>query len=136
MPPNLRRLVTYAICGGCGVALDFVMYTGLVRLGVWYQFANLSSYLCGTILSFFLNRSFTFNVQDAPFRRFISFLAVAGLGYTVSSALLWALVEKLEVNAISAKAITLIVVFGVQYTLNSLLTFRKRLAVGAGNDRY
>ena len=125
LPAPLRRLVLYAICGGGGVLLDLTSYTLLVTLGVWYQFANVIGYALGTMLSFILNRSITFGVLDAPVRRFMSFASVALVGYAASSVVLWALVEQVHLNALIAKVITLGVVLVTQFTLNTLVTFRR-----------
>ncbi len=128
LPPPLRRLVLYAICGGGGVLLDFAAYTLLVTAGVWYQLANAIGYALGTILSFLLNRSITFGVLDAPVRRFMSFAGVALVGYLASSVVLWALVEQAHVNVLIAKVATLGVVLITQFTLNSIITFRRGAA--------
>lgn len=128
MPPGLRKLLLYAICGGSGVALDFGAYTLLVAGGIWYQAANIVGYALGTCLSFFLNRAITFGVKDAPVRRFLSFVSVAAFGYLVSSGLLWALVELARVDAIPAKVLTLVAVLAIQFSLNSLITFRSSVS--------
>lgn len=124
LPTGLRKLVLYAICGGSGVVLDFGAYALLVAGGVWYQIANIVGYALGTCLSFFLNRAITFGVKDAPVRRFLSFMSVAAFGYLVSSGLLWMLVELARVDAILAKILTLVAVLVIQFSLNSLITFR------------
>lgn len=125
LPAGLRQLFLYAICGGSGVALDFGAYALLVAGGVWYQIANIVGYALGTSLSFFLNRAITFGVKDAPVRRFLSFIIVAAFGYLVSSGLLWMLVDLANVDAILAKILTLVAVLAIQFSLNSLITFRR-----------
>lgn len=124
VPPAFRKLVLYAVCGGCGVLLDLGVYTGLVMMGVWYQMANLAGYASGTLLSFVLNRAITFQVKDAPLRRLGMFIMVAVAGYTVSTGVLWLLVEQLGVGPLLSKLVTLVIVLALQFTLNSLITFR------------
>lgn len=123
-PESLRKLVLYAMCGGSGVALDFITYALLVQIGIWYQAANIVGYALGTLLSFVLNRAITFKVMDAPARRLAVFLSVALVGYSLSFAALWLLIEQLHVGELLAKAATLILVLIVQFSLNSLITFR------------
>ena len=130
LPPGLRRLFLYALCGGSGVVLDFAAYSLLVMGGAWYQLANIVGYALGTVLSFFLNRAITFGVMDAPVRRFMSFAGVAFIGYLISSVILWALVEQAHVNPLIAKIITLGVVLITQFTLNSVVTFRRSAKAG------
>lgn len=124
LSPGLRKLVLYAICGGSGVALDFLAYSLLVVGGVWYQFANIIGYALGTCLSFFLNRAITFGVRDAPVRRFLSFISVAAFGYLISTGLLWAMVEMFRLDPLLSKILTLFAVLVIQFSLNSILTFR------------
>lgn len=124
LSPGLRKLVLYALCGGSGVALDFLVYSLLVIGGTWYQFANIIGYALGTCLSFFLNRAITFGVRDAPVRRFLSFISVAAFGYLVSTGVLWTLVDAFHLDPVISKVVTLFVVLAIQFTLNSLLTFR------------
>ncbi|HVV34063.1 MAG TPA: GtrA family protein [Vitreimonas sp.] len=124
-PPGLRQFLTYAVCGGMGVALDFGVYTLLVQAGLFYQIANVISYGCGTLLSFALNRAITFRVMDAPLRRLATFFAVAGAGYALSSLSLYAMVELLHLGKLVAKAASIIVVVLTQYTLNARITFKK-----------
>jgi putative flippase GtrA len=123
--PGLRQFLTYAFCGGMGVALDFGVYTLLAHIGLFYQIANLISYACGTLLSFALNRAITFRVMDAPLRRLAAFFAVAAAGYALSSLSLYAMVEWLHLDKFAAKAISIIVVVLTQYTLNARITFKK-----------
>lgn len=135
LPPGLRRFVLYALCGGSGVALDFATYSTLVWLGLYYQGANAVGYASGTVLSFILNRRFTFGVRDAPWRRFAMFVGVAFVGYGLSSATLWLLVSRLHVPPIPAKAATLALVLVVQFSLNSIVTFAAATARAAGNPQ-
>jgi len=125
LPAGLRQFLTYAFCGGMGVALDFGVYTLLVHGGWFYQGANIISYACGTLLSFILNRAITFRVMDAPLRRLATFFAVAAAGYVLSSASLYAMVELMHWDKLIAKAISIVVVVLTQYTLNSRVTFKK-----------
>lgn len=131
LSPGLRKFVLYAICGGSGVALDFLVYSLLVIGGVWYQLANIAGYALGTCLSFVLNRAITFGVRDAPVRRFASFLAVAAFGYLVSTVLLWAMVEVIHLDPVVSKILTLFAVLAIQFTLNSLVTFRSTSTVSS-----
>jgi putative flippase GtrA len=124
LPAPLRRFALYALCGGSGVALDFCVYAVLVSLGLWYQAANIVGYAAGTLLSFVLNRAITFRVMDAPLRRLASFLAVAAIGYGVSSGALWLLIERMAFNQLLAKAAVLVLVVIIQFGINSAVTFR------------
>ena len=108
------------------MALDFTTFSALVYFGVNYQAANAVGYGGGTVLSFILNRRYTFAVRDAPWRRFALFASVALIGYSLSSAVLWLLVSHIRLPPIPAKLITLALVLAVQFGLNSTVTFQSR----------
>lgn len=124
LPPQLRRFVLYAFCGGLGASLDTLTFWVLNSAGLWYQAANIAGYAAGTALSFTLNRTITFKVYDAPLRRLATFFAVACVGYFSSAATLWLLIERFSLPALAAKVASLVVVVAVQFSLNSLVTFR------------
>jgi putative flippase GtrA len=129
--PRIRQFVLYAVCGGSGVCLDLCVYTGLIWLHVNYQLANAAGYLAGTLLSFALNRHFTFQTYDKTMRRLGLFAATALVGYLVSSALLWGLVSVLGWNPLWAKLATLVVVLILQFSLNRAITFRSPASISS-----
>lgn len=122
---NNQKLITYAFFGGTGVLSDIGIYTLLISMGLNYQIANASGYLTGTLLSFFLNRHYTFKVKDKIVKRLMSFLLVAFVGYLSSAFLLYVLVERLSMDAILAKISTLFFVLIIQFTLNKKITFKE-----------
>jgi dolichol-phosphate mannosyltransferase len=126
LPPVAQRFLIYALCGVAAVTLDFAVYSLLLRLGVHYQVANLIGATCGLLLSFTLNRTFTFRVLDAPWRRFAIFAAIGSVGYLLGSATLHVLVEIVHLNAYIAKALSMIIVVVSQFSLNSIITFKPR----------
>jgi putative flippase GtrA len=123
---RLRSFCLYVICGGGGVLVDFCLFALLINFGINYQFANACGYLAGTLLSFVLNRRFTFQVFDDPYGRLFKFLSVAMTGFLASWGLIVVLVEMLSIPPLAAKLIVLVVVVVLQFTLNSLWTFKAR----------
>lgn len=122
--PKFRQFTFYAICGGTGVTIDLTCYSALVFSGVEYQLANAVGYAAGTLVSFFLNRHFTFKTYDRTMRRLAMFLATAGIGYAISSTMLWTFVGLLNIHPIPSKLMTLIVVLAFQFLINRAVTFR------------
>lgn len=125
--PDIRQFVLYAICGGAGVMVDLTCYAVLLHQEITgYQGANLAGYFMGTMISFALNRHFTFQAYDKPVRRLGLFLGVAFTGYLVSSVLLWLQIGQLGFHPIAAKLATLFVVLVLQFSINRAVTFRTR----------
>lgn len=117
------QFLLYCICGGIGVSTDYLVYYLSIQSGLWYQSANVLGYLCGTIISFCLNRIITFKARDKVAQRFAIFLAVAAVGFTASAIMLWFLVGSTGVDEKIAKLLTLPVVVVIQFMLNRRITF-------------
>jgi putative flippase GtrA len=123
------QFLLYCLCGGLGVTTDYAVFWLAVTGGAWYQAANALGYLAGTLVSFALNRVLTFKQRDRVGQRLAMFLAVAGLGFASSAALLWLLVDLAHLDARIAKLLTLPVVVVLQFSLNRRFSFR---AAGGG----
>lgn len=117
------QFLLYCLCGGIGVASDYLIYYLALEFGLWYQTANVFGYLSGTVVSFILNRKITFGVHDKVPRRLALFLGVAAIGFSTSALLLWLLVDVMSVDAKIAKLLTLPVVVVIQFTMNRRITF-------------
>jgi putative flippase GtrA len=123
------QFILYCVCGGVGVTTDFAIYWLAVQGGLWYQSANGLGYLAGTLMSFALNRIFTFGMRDRVLQRLASFLGVAAVGFGMSALMLWILVQLMQVDALVAKLITLPLVVILQFSLNRRLTFQSKNSV-------
>lgn len=121
---NNKKLISYAFFGGMGVISDLGLYTILIYLTINYQIANTVGYGIGTLISFFLNRHYTFNVKDKILKRLVSFFGVALIGYVSSAILLYILVSILNMEQMLSKVITLVFVLVIQFTLNKKITFK------------
>ena len=120
-----QQFIKYAFFGGIGVLSDITLYALFIILGINYQIANAAGYLIGTLLSFILNRHYTFDVKDYMFKRLITFLSIASVGYICSAFLLYIFVQLVGIHAILAKVLTLGLVLMIQFTLNKRITFKK-----------
>lgn len=118
------QFFVYCMCGGLGVSTDYALYYLCLLGGVWYQYANGLGYLAGTLLSFSLNRIFTFAKRDRVLQRLGMFLTVAAIGFAASALILWLLVDLAGLDARWAKLITLPMVVVLQFGLNSRITFK------------
>ena len=122
---NNQQLVKYGIIGCLCVGIDFFTYWLLLQIiKVPYLYANIISVHCGIFTSFFLNRHFTFKVKNKTLLRFISFYIIGIIGLAISSGLLILFVEKIELNELVSKAITVIIVALIQFLLNKYISFR------------
>ena len=120
-----KQLIKYGIIGCFCAGLDFIIYWLLVQIVTMpYLFANVISVHCGILTSFFLNRHFTFKVKNKTLLRFISFYVVGITGLAISSGLLVIFIEKIGLNELISKALTVIVVAIIQFMLNKYISFK------------
>ena len=60
-----RQFLLYCLIGGCGVTLDFLVYSLLLQTAALdYQAASAAGCASGMLLSFFLNAHFNFKTRD------------------------------------------------------------------------
>jgi putative flippase GtrA len=121
-----RQFILYCAIGASGAALDFLIYSLLLKAAALnYQAANAAGYASGTLLSFFLNAYCNFKTRDRLALRLISFCTVALIGYAASAGTLYMLVARFGLDKYLSKLLTLAVVVALQYNLNRLISFRK-----------
>ena len=125
---RLWKICRYCISGGTGAITDFLLYSLLIwALSLNYLVANLISFTCGTLVTYYLQKNWTFryggNDAAAVFRRFI--LAVIGT-YALNSLLLFTFVDLLHLNVYLAKVLQIILSTIWGYSINSLYVFREK----------
>ncbi len=119
-----KHFIKYCLIGVCGVSLDFLIFYILTqKLGLFYQYANIISTICGITNNFFFNTFWNFKKTEKLLIRFIMFFSVGMLGMLLSAFCLYIFIETLLIPSIIAKAITILIITMVQFTLNSLFTF-------------
>lgn len=122
-----RPLIIYGIIGALSAGLDFVIYLFLTGyFSINYLVANVISVHCGIICSFILNRQFNFKIKDKTIMRFMSFYGVGLFGLTLSFCFLYLLVDIVNINTITSKLVTIIIVALVQFILNKTITFKTK----------
>lgn len=121
-----KQFLFYCVIGASGVALDFGIYTALVKNNLLvYQAANAAGYGSGTLFSFIFNARFNFCVKDKIALRLASFFGIAFLGWIASAALLNLLIGRYGLDKYHSKLAALVVIVFLQYNLNRLLSFRR-----------
>ena len=119
-----RQLILYGIIGSFSAFLDFLVYTALVSMGLFYIHANCISVLVGIGSSFLLNRHFNFKVKDAVLRRFVIFLIIGLAGLLLSNLVLYSCIEWMVLDKLVSKLLSIILVALFQFVLNKYITFK------------
>ena len=105
-----RSLLLYGMIGGGAVIIDvglFWLIDHATSISVTVN--NAVSIFVAMVYSFLMNAHFNFKTTSNLLPRFISFMGVTGVGFLISTAIIWLLLPA---------------VFIVQFLLNSRLTFK------------
>jgi len=128
--------IRYLIVGGFNTLLDFIILFGLVALGLDKIPANYISTTITMVISFFLNKEFTFKSEDkATKRQFIIFIVVTATGLWIIQPIVILFVANLlaqtDLNDPSilfiSKIIATVASLIWNYLLYSRLVFKKKV---------
>ena len=117
---STRTLLRFATVGAITTALDVSLFAGLTAAAVAAPLANVSSYSCSLLLSYNLNRSWTFSVGGSRLQ-VMKFAVSMVTGLLISTVLVAVL--SMTIPAIYAKFISVPVVFVWNYFAARLWVF-------------
>lgn len=103
---------------GCAVIFG-CMYLG----GLTPELSNLAGYLVGLLMSYFLNRYFTFRSIQRCSTEFVRFVLVFLAAYSANLIMLVVLVRGLGIHAALSQVFAGVVYIGTTYLLNKRFVF-------------
>ncbi|ASJ62920.1 GtrA family protein [Sinorhizobium meliloti] len=118
---SVDRLMRFATVGAITTALDFVLFIGLITVGAASVPANVLSYSCGILVSYGLNRSWTFRARHSHIQA-LKFILGTLTSLAISTCLV-ALMANLSAPPL-AKIASVPVVFAWNYLVARLWVFR------------
>ena len=65
----MSRLIRFGLTGALTTTLSYVVFVGLIRLGMYYEAASAASWALGLVVGFAINRRFTFGISGADRRK-------------------------------------------------------------------
>jgi putative flippase GtrA len=117
-----RQPLRFALVGGVNTALDLTLFTGLTTLvALSPERANVISYGAGILLSFVLNRKWTFESNGEVAEQFTRFIVVSLAALLLSTFLVGGLVQIMP--AVVAKILSLPVMFLWSYSMTRRFVF-------------
>ena len=119
----IRRFGVYCVVGACAFAADYSLFLLLISSGINTYLANAVGITAGIVVSFTLNRRYNFRKSDALALRASKFIIVAFTGMAVSTVSIMLLLSVGE-DVRVAKAVSMVLIFGMQFLANALWTFR------------
>lgn len=131
MKPISGTQVRFGVVGVLNTAVDALGYALLATLGVPMFVANFISTTAGMLLSFTLNRNFTFRAKDGDIRRqAVLFFAVTAFGlWVVHAAVIFAVTKLFPgINVLIPKLGAIAVGMVWNYVLYKKVVFRQAAA--------
>jgi len=85
---TLVQFLSYNAVGIVNTIVGFGIVFGMMLLGASASVSNMVGYGIGSVVSYFLNKRYTFNVEQNSKSMAIKFFAVLGVAYLINFAVL------------------------------------------------
>ena len=124
--PLLNNIVRFGLVGALVTGLVYVAFIGLLELGVHYLVAAAIGWALGVMISYVLNRSFTFGVRKPPeAKEFGAFMATYLLQLVLGQFTYWVLMGVLHLGPSVAFAANLVFTASVSFVFMRWVVFRR-----------
>lgn len=104
------QFIRYAIVGLTANLLLYLGYLGLTAVGTGHKIAMTLLYATGVLLTFIVNRSWSFSHRGMIHAAFTRYLIAYALGYLLNLSLLWLAVDLLHLPHRGVQAAAIVVV--------------------------
>lgn len=120
----MRQLLKFAMVGVLNTALGYAVIFGcMYLLGLGAVVSNVLGYAVGLVVSYSLNRSFTFRSSGARRAEMIRFVAIFLLAYLANLGVLVLLIRRFGWHEGVAQVIAGVVYFGLSFVFNKYYVF-------------
>jgi putative flippase GtrA len=119
----------FVVVGASNTLISFVVYIGLLRIGVPYLGAGAFAFMIGAINGYVLNSRWTFGSADAWKAR-VRYVVVQIGGLALTSVLLWNLVSVAAIGRVVAYALVIPAVTVATFAANRGWAFKTATADG------
>lgn len=136
-PPDsahvLVQFVKFGIVGVSNTLLTLLVYTALLKLGVWYLAASAIGFICGAANGFLWNRRWTFRGHVGDSLTPVRWAVVQSCGLGIDEGLLYLLVHDAQVDKLLAQVLATVVVTISTFVVNRAWTFRPHPGIEAAH---
>jgi putative flippase GtrA len=120
----MKQFSRFLLVGFANTALGYAVIFGCMYLGgLTAELSNAVGYLVGLVVSYFLNRHFTFRSARRRSTEFVRFVIVFLTAYTTNLLVLIVLVRGLEIHAALSQVVAGAAYIGTAYLLNKRYVF-------------
>ena len=125
---NWLQLARFCAVGASGYVVNLVVYTLLLKgAGLHYLLAATGSFLVAVTNNYTWNRLWTFRGQRGHIAyQGLRFLVVSTIALVANLAMLYLLVQQLDVGKVLAQAIAIVLVTPLNFVGNKLWSFGRR----------
>jgi putative flippase GtrA len=121
----MSRFPRFLLVGVANTALGYAVIFSCMYLGGFSpELSNVVGYAVGFLVSYFLNRHFTFRSAQRRSTEFVRFGVVFLVAYTANLGVLIVLVRTLEIHPGLSQLIAGVIYIGTAYMLNKHYVFR------------
>lgn len=127
--PLLNSILRFGLVGGFVTGMVYLLFIGLLKLGVHYLLASGAGWAAGIGISYLLNRTFTFAVPDrARPKEFGVFVGGALLQLGLGLGCYWVLMGLLGLGPTVSFVINLVFTATFSFVFMRWVVFRRRHA--------
>lgn len=124
---NLIQLIKFALVGFSNAVVLFLVYNGLLLLGVNYQIAYAIGFILSVLNAYFWNNRYVFHDKTSSFvQKIIKVYASYIFTYILSAILLYVWIQMVGVPKEIAPIINIVITTPVNFLLNKLWAFRNK----------
>jgi putative flippase GtrA len=120
----MKQLLKFALVGVLNTGVGYAVIFGCMYvLGLGAVLSNVLGYAVGLVVSYSLNRSFTFRSSGARRAEMIRFVAIFLLAYLANLGVLVLLIRRFAWHEGLAQVVAGVVYFGLSFVLNKYYVF-------------
>lgn len=120
-----QELINYVIVGGLTTVVSIGSYA-LFRLFMYYQLANILSWVCAVTFAYYTNRKFVFRSQNKNIiKELYIFVTLRLLSLISEIGVMYLLVSILDFNDLISKVVVQFIVLALNYIFSKIFVFKK-----------
>lgn len=118
-----KQFMRYVVVGATSNTLLYLAYLGLTVGGFGHKTAMTFLYITGGLITFIVNRAWSFNHQGNGHSALARYVVAYSLGYLFNLALLWLFVDRLHQSHQLVQAAAIILVAVSLFLMNKFWVF-------------
>lgn len=125
----MSQFFRYIIVGVLNTLLGYcVIFSGMYLIGMSPEASNVAGYAVGLVVSYMLNRNFTFNSTQARRKEIVRFIVVFAVAYGLNFAALLALIHQFGMHKGLSQIVAGMIYVGSSFLMNKYYVFKIRHA--------